>query len=153
MKYLIIIGLVTGLLTGCHNKRTSTPDESFRVDEIDSVDQIEDYSTYNDMDTVGYYGVFEGMTAPNSRTVKAKLTLYDNNRYIIHSVDLDDDTKTEEEEGTYLIFGDLLTLTPDHNGTEQYYKTNDEHLIPLDDQKQEIKGIHSENLRLVRTPD
>ncbi len=160
MKYLFTVCVAVFALAACNNKNTNKAyQEDLEVIERNNEDVPQeydnDYRAENDyrmdIDSLGYYGVYEGAHfGEDARTMKAKLVLYDNNRYVIESVDIDADHATAQEEGTYLIFGDLLTLTPDNNGVERYYRTDKEHMTQLDNDKKELSAYHSNDFRLYR---
>ncbi|MCC8153442.1 MAG: copper resistance protein NlpE [Tannerellaceae bacterium] len=167
MKYFAITCMSLLLIVGCNNNKKANPDNDMVIIDEYATDVYEDpyQDSYEDLDediynegrgwssdtdSLGYYGVYEGANLIGGKTLKTTLTLYDDNRYLIHSVDVGENAKTEEERGQYMIMGDLLTLIPDNNGSQRYYKTGDNHMTQLDENKQEIPTLHSQNFKLTR---
>ncbi|MCD7936129.1 MAG: copper resistance protein NlpE N-terminal domain-containing protein [Tannerellaceae bacterium] len=161
MKYIAIACMALLVLAGCNNRKATPTDPEvapFVTDYDADIDSYEDdYEDFydgaegrSDMDSLGYYGVYEGATFTGGKTLTTTLSLYDNHRYKIHSVDVGDNARTEEEEGTYMIMGDLLTLVPDEDGDKRFYRTGDNHFTQLDENQKEVPTLHSQNFRLTR---
>jgi len=140
-------------MTACNNKKNdysrsgllSTDQEELRGDE-----EVVFRTGGGEVDSLGYYGVYEGSQWDGAQTYKAKLTLFENNRYRIDPVDLGDGVMTDVEEGTFLIFGDQLSLTPDGTGKDYYFHANDDNLERLDDDKNKIVGQHATSFKLIK---
>ncbi|MCD8193935.1 MAG: copper resistance protein NlpE N-terminal domain-containing protein [Tannerellaceae bacterium] len=155
MKYLLFLCMSAFLMTACNNKKNDysrngllSTDQELRDD-----DEVVFRTGGGEVDSLGYYGVYEGSQWDGAQTYKAKLTLFENNRYRIDPVDLGDGVMTDPEEGTFLIFGDLLTLTPDGTGKDYYFNTDNNDLHRLDDNKQKMVGQHATNFKLIRDKD
>lgn len=154
MKYLTYISmLMLFISTGCNNKQKDYREdvEAELREEKEYLEWYEDENSLgSQIDSLGYYGVYENSHFPEGSTLKTTLVLYDNQRYKIESVDLGGGRETEEEHGTYMIFGDLLTLVSDDNGAERYYKTTEEELNEVDKDKNAVPVTHSTNFKIIR---
>ncbi|MCC8199484.1 MAG: copper resistance protein NlpE N-terminal domain-containing protein [Tannerellaceae bacterium] len=152
MKYVVYMCLLVWFATACHNKKKEYSEDHYGTHDREYVEEREDKTLYyggQEVDSLGYYGVYEGSRWDGAETYKAKLVLFDNNRYRIEPVDLGNGVSTRAEEGTYLIFGDLLTLTPDDNGDVHYYHTKEDHLHRVDENQQVVEGQHATSFRMI----
>jgi len=152
MKYVVYICMLVWFTTACNNKKKEYSEDYYGTEDKEYVEDREDKTLRyggQEVDSLGYYGVYEGSKWDGAQTYKAKLVLFDNNRYRIEPVDLGDGVTTRAEEGTFLIFGDLLTLTPDNDGEVHYYQTGTGSLDRVDENKQVVEGVHATSFRMI----
>ena len=117
-----------------------------------SADVQETSATVPDMHTaetsLDYQGTYKGtLPAADCPGIQTTLTLKPDGTYSLHLKYIDRDSEFDEQ-GTYTVKENLLTLTPSDNEDVQYYKVEENRVRRLDAEKQPVTGVLAESFIL-----
>lgn len=126
-------------LAACGNARRSAPETA-----VPACPAAESAPAVSDMHTaenaLDYPGTYEGtLPAADCPGIETSLTLTADGRYSLHMKYLERDAVFDEE-GTFTIDGNLLTVKPSNGGTSTCYKVGENRLQLLDADRKPIPG-------------
>lgn len=130
--YLAALALATIGIAGCtNNKKTQL------AHETDSTQVADMHTAETSLD---YYGEYKGtIPAADCPGIKVTLILNKDNTYTLNNVYIDRKDADFNEEGTFSVKGNLLTLK-EKNGNESYYKVEEGRVEMLNADKQPAEG-------------
>ena len=95
--------------------------------------------------SLDYLGTYEGtLPAADCPGIQTTLTLDPDGTYTLHMKYIDRDAEFDEK-GVFSVKENLLTLTQLDDGSEEYYKVEENRLRMLDAEKQPVTGALAEN--------
>ena len=95
--------------------------------------------------SLDYLGTYEGtLPAADCPGIQTTLTLDPDGTYTLHMEYIDRDAEFDEK-GVFCVKENLLTLTQLDDGSEEYYKVEENRLRMLDAEKQPVTGALAEN--------
>ena len=95
--------------------------------------------------SLDYLGTYEGtLPAADCPGIQTTLTLNPDGTYELHMKYIDRDAEFDEK-GVFSVKENLLTLTQLDDGSEEYYKVEENRLRMLDAEKQPVTGALAEN--------
>ena len=95
--------------------------------------------------SLDYLGTYEGtLPAADCPGIQTTLTLNPDETYELHMKYIDRDAEFDEK-GVFSVKENLLTLTQLDDGSEEYYKVEENRLRMLDAEKQPVTGALAEN--------
>ena len=95
--------------------------------------------------SLDYLGTYEGtLPAADCPGIQTTLTLDPDGTYELHMQYIDRDAEFDEK-GVFSVKENLLTLTQLDDGSEEYYKVEENRLRMLDAEKQPVTGALAEN--------
>ena len=95
--------------------------------------------------SLDYLGTYEGtLPAADCPGIQTTLTLNPDGAYKLHMKYIDRDAEFDEK-GVFSVKENLLTLTQLDDGSEEYYKVEENRLRMLDAEKQPVTGALAEN--------
>ncbi|MCI7307944.1 copper resistance protein NlpE [Alistipes senegalensis] len=95
--------------------------------------------------SLDYLGTYEGtLPAADCPGIQTALTLNPDGTYELHMKYIDRDAEFDEK-GVFSVKENLLTLTQLDDGSEEYYKVEENRLRMLDAEKQPVTGALAEN--------
>ncbi len=95
--------------------------------------------------SLDYLGTYEGtLPAADCPGIRTTLTLNPDSTYALHMKYIDRDAEFDET-GIFTVKENLLTLTQLDDGSEEYYKVEENRLRMLDAEKQPVTGALAEN--------
>ena len=95
--------------------------------------------------SLDYLGTYEGtLPAADCPGIQKTLTLNTDGTYELHMKYIDRDAEFDEK-GVFSVKENLLTLTQLDDGSEEYYKVEENRLRMLDAEKQPVTGALAEN--------
>ena len=95
--------------------------------------------------SLDYLGTYEGtLPAADCPGIQTTLTLDPDGTYTLHMEYIDRDAEFDEK-GVFSVKENLLTLTQLDDGSEEYYKVEENRLRMLDAEKQPVTGALAEN--------
>jgi uncharacterized lipoprotein NlpE involved in copper resistance len=101
--------------------------------------------------SLDYLGTYEGtLPAADCPGIQTTLTLNPDGTYDLHMKYIDRDSEFDEK-GAFSVKENLLTLTQLDDGSEEYYKVEENRLRMLDAEKQPVTGALAENYTLQKT--
>lgn len=101
--------------------------------------------------SLDYLGTYEGtLPAADCPGIQTTLTLNPDGTYELHLKYIDRDAEFDET-GVFTVKENLLTLAQLDDGSEEYYKIEENRLRMLDAEKQPVTGALAENYVLQRT--
>ena len=101
--------------------------------------------------SLDYLGTYEGtLPAADCPGIQTTLTLDPDGSYSLHMKYIDRDTEFDEK-GAFSVKENLLTLTQLDDGSEEYYKVEENRLRMLDAEKHPVTGALAENYTLRKT--
>lgn len=101
--------------------------------------------------SLDYLGTYEGtLPAADCPGIRTTLTLNPDSTYALHMKYIDRDAEFDET-GIFTVKENLLTLTQLDDGSEEYYKVEENRLRMLDAEKQPVTGALAENYVLQKT--
>lgn len=101
--------------------------------------------------SLDYLGTYEGtLPAADCPGIQTTLTLDPDGTYTLHMKYIDRDAEFDEK-GVFSVKENLLTLTQLDDGSEEYYKVEENRLRMLDAEKQPVTGALAENYVLQKT--
>ncbi len=101
--------------------------------------------------SLDYLGTYEGtLPAADCPGIRTTLTLNPDSTYALHMKYIDRDAEFDET-GIFTVKENLLTLTRLDDGSEEYYKVEENRLRMLDAEKQPVTGALAENYVLQKT--
>ena len=101
--------------------------------------------------SLDYLGTYEGtLPAADCPGIQTTLTLNPDGTYGLHMKYIDRDAEFDEK-GVFSVKENLLTLTQLDDGSEEYYKVEENRLRMLDAEKQPVTGALAENYVLQKT--
>lgn len=101
--------------------------------------------------SLDYLGTYEGtLPAADCPGIQTTLTLNPDGAYKLHMKYIDRDAEFDEK-GVFSVKENLLTLTQLDDGSEEYYKVEENRLRMLDAEKQPVTGALAENYVLQKT--
>ncbi|WP_436416712.1 copper resistance protein NlpE [Petrimonas sp.] len=123
---ILLVALVSIALISCNNakqKKTETPDMHTSEMALD------------------YHGVYEGtLPCADCEGIKTKLTINDDNTFVLNSEYLGEENATFEDKGTYFIENGEILVTQEEDGEQKYYKLQEGSLAQLDANKKPVEG-------------
>ncbi|WP_304952894.1 copper resistance protein NlpE [uncultured Alistipes sp.] len=101
--------------------------------------------------SLDYWGTYEGtLPAADCPGIRTTLTLNPDGTYALHMKYIDRAAEFDET-GIFTVKENLLTLTRLDDGSEEYYKVEENRLRMLDAEKQPVTGALAENYVLQKT--
>lgn len=101
--------------------------------------------------SLDYWGTYEGtLPAADCPGIRTTLTLNPDGTYALHMKYIDCAAEFDET-GIFTVKENLLTLTRLDDGSEEYYKVEENRLRMLDAEKQPVTGALAENYVLQKT--
>lgn len=101
--------------------------------------------------SLDYLGTYEGtLPAADCPGIRTTLTLNPDSTYALHMKYINRDAEFDET-GIFTVKENLLTLTQLDDGSEEYYKVEENRLRMLDAEKQPVTGALAENYVLQKT--
>lgn len=95
--------------------------------------------------SLDYLGTYEGtLPAADCPGIQTTLTLDPDGTYTLHMEYIDRDAEFDEK-GVFSVKENLLTLAQLDDGSEEYYKVEENRLRMLDAEKQPVTGALAEN--------
>ena len=95
--------------------------------------------------SLDYLGTYEGtLPAADCPGIRTTLTLNPDSTYALHMKYINRDAELDET-GIFTVKENLLTLTQLDDGSEEYYKVEENRLRMLDAEKQPVTGALAEN--------
>ncbi|WP_304582148.1 copper resistance protein NlpE [uncultured Alistipes sp.] len=95
--------------------------------------------------SLDYLGTYEGtLPAADCPGIRTTLTLNPDSTYALHMKYINRDAEFDET-GIFTVKENLLTLTQLDDGSEEYYKVEENRLRMLDAEKQPVTGALAEN--------
>ena len=95
--------------------------------------------------SLDYLGTYEGtLPAADCPGIQTTLTLNPDGTHELHMKYIDRDAEFDEK-GVFSVKENLLTLTQLDDGSEEYYKVEENRLRMLDAEKQPVTGALAEN--------
>lgn len=95
--------------------------------------------------SLDYTGTYEGtLPAADCPGIQTTLTLDPDGAYSLHMKYIDREAEFDEK-GIFSVKENLLTLTQLDDGSEEYYKVEENRLRMLDADKQPVTGAQAEN--------
>ena len=95
--------------------------------------------------SLDYLGTYEGtLPAADCPGIRTTLTLNPDGTYALHMKYINRDAEFDET-GIFTVKENLLTLTQLDDGSEEYYKVEENRLRMLDAEKQPVTGALEEN--------
>ena len=123
---ILLVALVSIALISCNNakqKKAETPDMHTSEMALD------------------YHGVYEGtLPCADCEGIKTKLTINDDNTFVLNSEYLGEENATFEDKGTYFIENGEILVTQEEDGEQKYYKLQEGSLAQLDTNKKPVEG-------------
>lgn len=123
---ILLVALVSIALISCNNakqKKAETPDMHTSEMALD------------------YHGVYEGtLPCADCEGIKTKLTINDDNTFVLNSEYLGEENATFEDKGTYFIENGEILVTQEEDGEQKYYKLQEGSLAQLDANKKPVEG-------------
>ena len=101
--------------------------------------------------SLDYQGTYAGtLPAADCPGIETRLTLKKDGTFDLHMKYIDRDAEFDEK-GVFSVKENLLTLTQLDDGSEEYYKVEENRLRMLDAEKQPVTGALAENYVLQKT--
>ena len=123
---ILLVALVSIALISCNNakqKKAETPDMHTSEMALD------------------FHGVYEGtLPCADCEGIKTKLTINDDNTFVLNSEYLGEENATFEDKGTYFIENGEILVTQEEDGEQKYYKLQEGSLAQLDANKKPVEG-------------
>lgn len=108
---------------------------------------------HNAETSLDYLGTYKGtLPAADCPGIQTTLTLKPDGTYALHLKYIDRDSEFDEQ-GTYTVRENLLTLTHGEGEQPEYYKVEENRLRRLDAEKQAVTGVLAESFILQKTAE
>lgn len=128
----IALACCTVAMMSCTNSK--------KPDAASSVDSTEVADMHNAETSLDYFGEYKGtIPAADCPGIKMTLVLNKNLTFKLNSIYIDRKDGEFNEEGTFEVKGNLLTLT-DKSGEKSYYKVEEGRIVMLNAEKQPAEG-------------
>lgn len=126
---ILLFAFLAIAMIACTNAKQKQADESVAPD-MHTSEMVLDY-----------HGVYEGtLPCADCEGIKTRLTLNDDNTFVIVSDYVGEENATFEDKGTYFIEDGEILITQDEDGEQKYYKLQEGSLAQLDADKKIIEG-------------
>lgn len=90
---------------------------------------------------IDYYGTYEGtLPCADCEGIKTKLTINEDNTFVLNSEYLGKKDGKFEDKGSYIIENGNVLVTQDETGEQKYYQIQEGSLAMLDADKKMIQG-------------